>query len=126
MERLQKEALKAREKAYAPYSNFLVGAALETESGCIYTGCNIENASFGATVCAERVAIFKAVADGQTRFNKIAIAASGELTPPCGICLQVMREFNIKTIILINQKKQWRSYTLKELLPVSFGPHNLG
>ncbi len=125
MERLQTEALKAREKAYAPYSNFMVGAALETESGLIYTGCNIENASLGATVCAERVAIFKAIADGQTKLKRIAIAALGELTPPCGICLQVLREFNVQTIILLNLKKQWRSYTLWELLPVSFGPQNL-
>ncbi len=126
MDRLLKEALLARKNAYAPYSNFLVGAAAETECGHIYRGCNIENASFGATVCAERTAIFQAVANGARKIRRIAVAAEGDLTPPCGICLQVMREFGVKTIVLINLKEQWQSYTLEELLPVSFGSDNLG
>lgn len=125
LDKLLVKALAAREKAYAPYSKFKVGAALETISGTIYTGCNVENASYGATVCAERIAVFNAIQNGEREFLRLAVAADGELTPPCGICLQVLREFNVQTIILINLKKQWRSYTLKELLPISFGPENL-
>ncbi|MDD2430423.1 MAG: cytidine deaminase [Firmicutes bacterium] len=125
MDKLLEEALKARENAYAPYSSFKVGAALLAKDGSIYTGCNVENASYGATICAERNAIFSAVSSGNIRFEKIAIATDGRLTPPCGICLQVIREFNIKNITLVNLERKWRSYTLDELLPVSFGPENL-
>lgn len=125
MQKLLNEALQARKKAYAPYSGFFVGAAVQTKNGNIYTGCNIENASYGATVCAERVAIFQAIAQGETELEKIAVAEAGDITPPCGLCLQVMREFGIKTVYLINTANKWRSYTLTELLPISFGPHNL-
>ncbi|HOJ46799.1 MAG TPA: cytidine deaminase, partial [Bacillota bacterium] len=116
---------KARENAYAPYSGFKVGAALLARDGSIYTGCNVENASYGLTVCAERNAVFSGVASGAINFEKIVVAADGDLTPPCGMCLQVLREFGVKTVVLVNLERKWRSYTLDELLPVSFGPENL-
>lgn len=120
-------AESARKNAYAPYSDFCVGAAILTKSGRIYTGCNVENASYGATCCAERNAFGQAIADGERAFSKIAIV--GALrdqkadTPcmPCGICRQVMREFCDDGFeILISSKKGVLRYTLKELLPSSF------
>ena len=132
------EALKAREKAYAPYSHHLVGAALECEDGTIIHGCNIENAAFGPTVCAERTAIFKAVSEGVKSFKRIAIvggmedAVSLELCAPCGVCRQVMREFcdpkefQIVLAKVDGQEIEPRVFTLEELLPLSFGPENLG
>ncbi|HOL14332.1 MAG: cytidine deaminase [Bacillota bacterium] len=125
MDALLDAALKARENAYAPYSGFKVGAALLARDGSIYTGCNVENASYGLTVCAERNAVFSGVASGAINFEKIVVAADGDLTPPCGMCLQVLREFGVKTVVLVNLERKWRSYTLDELLPVSFGPENL-
>ena len=125
MDALLDAALKARENAYAPYSGFKVGAALLARDGSIYTGCNVENASYGLTVCAERNAVFSGVASGAINFEKIVVAAAGDLTPPCGMCLQVLREFGVKTVVLVNLERKWRSYTLDELLPVSFGPENL-
>ena len=126
-------ALKAREGAYAPYSDFLVGAALRAEDGRVFTGCNVENAAFTPTSCAERTALFKAVSEGVTRFTDIAVvgARRGEvnkqITSPCGVCRQVMREFckpDFK-IILVKSEEEWKVYTLSQLLPEGFGPENL-
>ena len=124
---LMEKAKLAMEKAYAPYSGFHVGAALLTSSGKIYTGCNIENASYSATCCAERTAIFKAVSEGETKFLKIAIAGgmAGNIAGPCypcGICRQVMAEFFPKDaiVLLTNENGDIISYKLEELLPFSF------
>ena len=131
---LIKEAIAAKEMAYAPYSHFRVGAALLTKSGKVYRGCNIENVAFSPTNCAERTAIFSAVAEGQTEFEAIAIvggnedAAELEYCTPCGVCRQVMREFcNPETfeIILARNVDEYEVFTLEELLPFSFGPENL-
>ena len=122
-------AKEARRSAYAPYSSYQVGAALITEDGSVYTGCNIENASYGATNCAERTAIFKAVSEGHRKIKMIAIAGgSGDKTNfayPCGICRQVMREFSDPEELIIvvgDGREELRCHTLKELLPESFGP----
>lgn len=129
------EAKKARERAYAPYSHHSVGAALLTKSGKIYHGCNIENAAYGPTNCAERTAFFRAIYDGEREFAKIAIVGGMENTDastpcaPCGVCRQVMMEFcNPETfkIVLANGENEPLEYTLKELLPLGFGPDNLG
>ena len=115
-------AIKAKENAYVPYSNFRVGAALLGKSGKVYLGCNVENASFGATNCAERTAIFKAVSEGEREFEAIAINADTEgLTYPCGICRQVMMEFsrNFK-IYISNMHGDYKEFTLEELLPGGF------
>lgn len=134
MERvLFKEAVAAREKAYTPYSQFQVGAALLAKSGKIYHGCNVENAAYTPTNCAERTAFFKAVSEGEREFVAIAIAAGpkgGELaeTSPCGVCRQVMMEFcNPESfrIIIGTESEHLKVYTLKELLPLGFGPKNL-
>ena len=127
-------ALKAREYAYAPYSCFRVGAALLCSDGKVYTGCNIENASYTPTNCAERTAFFKAVSEGVRGFEAICIVGgtNGNLTDyaaPCGVCRQVMMEFcdpESFQIILAIDKKHYDIYTLKELLPLGFGPKNLG
>ena len=126
------EAKKARERAYAPYSHHSVGAALLTKSGKIYHGCNIENASYPATVCAERVAVFQAVSEGVTSFTAIAIAGgmNGMITDycaPCGICRQVLREFCKPDfqILLGKSAEDYKIYTLEQLLPESFGPEHL-
>ncbi len=120
-------AIEARKYSYAPYSEFHVGAALLTKSGKVYKGCNIENASFGATNCAERTAIFKAVSEGEGDFEAIAIVGGKdgkelELCPPCGICRQVMTEFcDLDTFrIVLGDEHEERSYTLTELLPLTF------
>ena len=115
-------AYQAMEHAYAPYSHFKVGAALVTENGEIFTGCNIENASYGATNCAERTAIFKAVSEGHVKLCRIAIvSSSGEKTPPCGICRQVMAEFMQEdAVIVLADKSGIYEYSLKELLPDAF------
>lgn len=119
-------ATVAREQSYSPYSNFAVGAALLCQDGTVYQGCNIENASFGMTNCAERTAIFKAVSEGHRLFQAIAVIADTEgPCVPCGACRQVMVEFNIPTIILTNLKGHTQVYTLDELLPLSFGPKDL-
>lgn len=129
------EARKVRQKAYAPYSGFLVGAALLGADGKIYTGCNVENASFGAGICAERSAFVRAVSEGEKEFLAIAIVGGKkeEQTslpcPPCGICRQFMREFcdpESFRIILENSKEGKDIFLLKELLPMSFGPAQLG
>ncbi len=126
-------ANESRRASYAPYSHFAVGAALLTADGRIFTGCNIENASFGGTVCAERVAIFKAVSEGVTAFSKIAIVGGAEddphptePCPPCGFCRQVMAEFCDKDLeILLWNGKDVIKYTLGELLPCSFSGEDL-
>ena len=118
---LIKEAFKAKEKAYAPYSNFSVGAALLGKDNRIYTGCNIENVSFGATRCAEQVAIFKAISEGQREFKAIAIVSDEEgFTFPCGICRQVMVEFKIPRVILGDLQGRYKEYGLDELMPYGF------
>lgn len=131
---LVEKAIKAREFAYAPYSHFAVGAALLAKSGKIYTGCNIESASYSPTNCAERTAFFKAVSEGERDFLRIAVVGGEqgmpirELCPPCGVCRQVMMEFcDPKTfrIILASGPEEFRSFTLEELLPQGFGPGNL-
>ena len=115
-------ARQARESAHAPYSNFRVGAALRAQSGRIYTGCNIENASYGLTVCAERVAIFKAVSEGERGFEAIAVVAdTDKLTPPCGACRQIIWEFcgDIE-VILANLKGKVERERAGKLLPRAF------
>ena len=126
-EKLLELALDARKNAYVPYSGYAVGAALLTEDGKVFTGCNIENASFGPTICAERTAVAKAVSEGHRDFVRIVIAGrSRELCVPCGVCRQVLREFapNIE-IICLNGAGEERTFTLEELLPHSFGPEYL-
>lgn len=121
-------AYKAREKAYAPYSGFLVGAALCAESGKVYLGCNVENASYGACNCAERTAIFKAVSEGELKFSKIAVVGGRKNETrfqecfPCGICRQVMSEFcDPETFtVLLDHEGKIRSYKLEELMPLAF------
>ena len=129
---LCQKAIAMRSERYAPYSDFLVGSALLTEDGQIYTGCNIENSAFGPSICAERTAIFKAVSEGHRDFVAIAISGGkrdGELQycAPCGVCRQVMREFSKPSfkIYLAKSADDYREYTLGELLPESFGPENL-
>lgn len=115
-------ALKAMENAYAPYSGFKVGAALLCSDKKVYTGCNIENSSYGASNCAERTAIFKAVSEGEREFEKIAIvSSSGDFTFPCGICRQVLSEFMYdKTVVLFSEKDGISEFKVKELLPEAF------
>ncbi|WP_010650607.1 cytidine deaminase [Oceanobacillus massiliensis] len=125
---LVEAALKIREQAYVPYSKFQVGAALLTKSGKVYTGCNIENAAYPVTCCAERVAIFKAISEGETEFQELAVAAdSARPVPPCGSCRQVMSEFFPKTmnIHLTNLKNETKTFTMEELLPFSFETHDM-
>lgn len=131
---LIKEALEARKMAYTPYSHFNVGAALLTKDGRVYRGCNIENASYTPSNCAERTAFFKAVSDGIMDFSAIAIvggpakAGSLSICSPCGVCRQVMMEFcDPKTfkIILGTDESDFKVYTLEQMLPLGFGPENL-
>ncbi len=123
---LIKKAFEAQKKAYVPYSNFHVGAALVTEDDEVYTGCNIEIASYSPTICAERTAIFKAVSDGHKKIKAIAIVGDSGFTYPCGVCRQVIREFGKDAIIIIaNSVDEYREYRLEELLPHSFGPEDL-
>ncbi len=118
---LIKKAKAAKDKAYAPYSGFKVGAALETESGAIYTGCNVENSSFGLSMCAERVAIFKAVSEGERKFRRIAIVADTKgPVSPCGACRQVMSEFGNFDVILANENGEIEQTTVDQLLPGAF------
>lgn len=119
-------AAVAREKAYSPYSHFDVGAALLCEGGAIYEGCNIENASYGLTNCAERTAIFKAVSEGHTKFKALAVVADTEgPCSPCGACRQVISEFEISYIIMANLKGDYTVVELDELLPFRFGAHSM-
>jgi len=123
---LIKKAKKARERAYAPYSKFRVGAALLTKRGKVYTGANVENATFGLTVCAERVALFKAVTNGEKNFVKIAVVADkDEPVTPCGACRQVLSEFTSDLkIICANLKGKTERYRLRKLLPEAFEKFN--
>ncbi|GFI01301.1 MAG: cytidine deaminase [Lachnospiraceae bacterium] len=127
-------AIEARKKAYVPYSGYMVGAAVLTNELRIYTGCNIENASYTPTICAERTAISKAVSEGRRRFLAIAVVGSpnGDVITqyayPCGVCRQVMREFADPeqfVVIVARSEEDYKLYRLKELLPESFGPENL-
>ena len=118
---LIKAAAEAMQFAYAPYSNFKVGAALITKEGKVYTGCNIENASYGATICAERTAIAKAVSEGIYDFDKIAIVCSSdEPALPCGICLQVLNEFMPEAEVIVSNHGEVMVYKVSELLPYAF------
>lgn len=120
-------AKEASEKAYSPYSNYKVGASLLTKSGKIFTGCNIENASFGATICAERVAIFKAISEGEKEFEMIAIYVNDEkhIPSPCGICRQVMIEFAPNLKLILSNGYDYEIYKLEELLPYPFSKNFL-
>ena len=130
---LIRSAMEARKKAYAPYSGYMVGAAVLTNELRIYTGCNIENAAYTPTVCAERTAVFKAVSEGWRRFKAIAVVGSpkGGITQyafPCGVCRQVMREFadaDNFVVIVAKSEQDYQAFTLRELLPEGFGPENL-
>lgn len=123
---LIKKALEVKEKAYVPYSNFHVGASLLTEDGKLYTGCNIEIASYSPTICAERTAIFKAVSEGHRKIKTIAIVGDAGLTYPCGVCRQVLREFaKDANIIIAKSEDDYQEYVLEDLLPHSFGPKDL-
>lgn len=121
------QATQARESAYAPYSQFLVGAALLGKSGKVYQGCNVENASYGLTICAERVAIANAISQGESEFELLAISVKGGGSP-CGACRQVINEFCTPDfrILMADEKGQLvKEMTLGELLPESFGPQSL-
>ena len=114
-------AVKASENAYAPFSNFHVGAALLTEDGKVFTGVNIENSSYGATICAERTAMVKAISEGARNFESIAIAGNGGTSWPCGICRQFMYEFCPEIRVISGENEdELKVYTLKELLPEGF------
>lgn len=144
---LIRAALAARRRAYAPYSHFWVGAAIEAEDGRIFSGCNVENAAYGAGICAERTALFKAVSEGAREFRAIAVVGGAEgldvpgaegnretgpedglpLTSPCGICRQALYEFggDSLTVILAQSEEKWREMKLGDLLALGFGPKNL-
>ena len=115
-------ALAARAHAFAPFSKFRVGAALEDAGGGIHTGCNVENATYGLTVCAERVAVFKAISEGVRKFHRVAVAAdTASLTPPCGACRQILWEFcGDVEITLVNLQGKTETYRLKDLFPKPF------
>ncbi len=126
---------EARDRSYAPYSGYTVGAALLCDDGTVITGCNMENAAFGPGICAERCAVYKAVSEGRREFSAIAVAGSpageplSQYASPCGVCRQVMREFadpGSFEVIVAGAAGEYRTFTLEELLPESFGPDNLG
>lgn len=135
MQELVRLAFEAKKMSYSPYSHFAVGAALQTKGGKVYLGCNIENAAYSPTICAERTAFFKAVSAGEYEFAAIAIAAGpaegrtvAEYCAPCGVCLQVMMEFcqpDDFCVTLSKSPDAYKTYTLKELLPHGFGPADL-
>lgn len=120
-------AVAARERAFAPFSGFLVGAALEAEDGTIVTGCNVESASYGLTMCAERVAIFKGVSEGHRRFRRVAVVTDTDTpTPPCGACRQLLWEFAPDAeVILANLRGKVVRYMVRELLPAAFDASQL-
>ena len=130
---LIRRAIKAMERAYVPYSGFKVGAALLTESGELYEGCNIENAAYTPSNCAERTAFFKAVSEGERKFSAICIVGGKDgvltgYTAPCGVCRQVMMEFcdpgTFRVILAVNED-DYKEFFLKDLLPMGFGPADL-
>ena len=133
VERMIEMAQEQLKYSYAPYSGFKVGAALLTDEGRFYTGCNIENAAYTPTICAERNAFFKAVSEGYRKFRAICIVGGKDgvvtrYTAPCGVCRQVMMEFcdpDTFRIILTSGNGEYKIHTLKELLPLGFGPENL-
>src|SRR5579885_324978 len=122
MDALCEAALRARENAHAPFSMFKVGAALEDHSGRTQSGCNVENATFGLTICAERVAVLKAVSEGARQFRRMAVAADTDrLTPPCGACRQVLWEFcGDLELVLVNPRGKTEAFRLKDLFPRPF------
>jgi cytidine deaminase len=123
---LVQQAIEARSFAYAPYSHYKVGAAVLSGRGKVYTGCNIENASYSPSNCAERTAIFKAVSEGDRTFEAVAIVTS-DAGQPCGTCRQVMREFAPDLMVIIaDLEGNYQVFSLPDLLPHSFGPENLG
>ena len=128
---LMRLAEEARKLSYCPYSHFAVGAALLTKSGKVYTGCNIESASYTPTNCAERTAVFKAVSEGEREFAAIAVIGApegekGRFCAPCGVCRQVLREFcSLDFRILLGTTEEVQAYTLNDLLPASFSPADL-
>lgn len=129
IKQMVKMAVDTRTRAYSPYSKFNVGACIKGESGAYYLGCNIENASFGLSMCAERVAIYKGISDCEKNFQAIAIAADDIHMPyPCGACLQVMTEFCKPTmpVIISNRRGDYEVHTLEGLMPFVFGANNLG
>ena len=125
---LMAAALAAREHAHAPYSRFRVGAAVQDEQGRVHTGCNIENATYGLTVCAERVAVWKAMSEGARQFRRIAVATDTDLlTPPCGACRQILWEFGGDLeVVLANLTEVKGVYRLRDLLPLPFDARLLG
>ena len=120
-------AVDMKKRAYCPYSHFAVGAALECYDGTVFTGCNIENASYSPSICAERTAVAKAVSEGHRKFTRIAVASSGEdYCVPCGVCRQVLEEFSPEIQVLcVNGSGEYRSFSLQELLPHSFNSSSL-
>jgi len=125
--RLVAAAVEARGRAYAPYSGFAVGAALLSKGGRVFTGCNVENASYGLTMCAERVALFRAAAEGGREFVAIAVACGDSPCSPCGACRQALYEFapNLRVIMADGEGKTWEAAQLGELLPAAFGPDSV-
>lgn len=129
---LCREAVDAMKNAYAPYSGYKVGAALLTEKGKLFAGCNIENAAYTPTVCAERVALFNAISSGERNFTAIAVAGGKDgvisgAFPPCGVCRQVMTEFCAPdfTVLVVTGEDSYKKYTLNELFPQAFTPKNI-
>ena len=126
MDELIKKAKEAREKSYSPYSHFKVGVALKTKSGKVYTGTNVENASYGLTICAERVAVYKAVSEGEQEFEALAVfTEADELTPPCGACRQVLWEFSKDLLVVLVNLKDQKLLKLSDLLPLPFEKESL-
>jgi cytidine deaminase len=113
-------AASAKESAYAPYSNFRVGAAILEKTGKVFTGCNIENSSFGLTICAERVAIFNAVSSGHRNIEAVGIVSDGILCFPCGACLQVIYEFSKAAVVIVGRRGEYVVKSVLELLPFGF------
>ena len=124
-EQLVQHALEARRRAYAPYSNYFVGAAVLADDGTVFPGCNVENAAYPSTICAERVALTSAIANGSRRFTAIAVATSNGGSP-CGACRQVMAELGLDmTVYIADEHGNFRTMTVRELLPEYFGPEHL-